>query len=234
MDFLSFYSLLINQSLFFRRLDKYSDEYEGTLPEQTQQDLLMYRKSFPHTGEGEAKNWVANNLDQIAKYKTFILSNSWTIDDHENYGLWKIYLGGRAEGVAIKTTAGRLKQSFIHDTSYEVSCGIVTYEALNHKKIDVYSVATNKRPPYAYEKEYRALIINQFTTHYEGKDRIKTTIPKFEIGENITIDATSLIESLYISPFSGAWFKDLLMTTLNNLLPEFNKQNIIRSSIKDR
>jgi hypothetical protein len=32
MDFASFYSLLFSKGLFFRRLDKYSDEYEGTLP----------------------------------------------------------------------------------------------------------------------------------------------------------------------------------------------------------
>jgi hypothetical protein len=234
MDFISFYSLLVNQALFFRRLDKYSDAFEGTLPEQTQQNILAVRKSVAYTNDTEANEWLANYLAQIAEHKSFILSNSWTIDDHESYGLWKIYLGGHVEGIAIKTTVGKLRQAFIHGTGYEVSCGKVAYEALDHKNLNVYKVATTKRSPYAYEKEYRALIINQFITRYEENGSTKKRIPKFEVGENVTIDTKSLIESLYISPFSGEWFKGLLLTTLDNLFPDFDKTNIVCSNIQDK
>jgi hypothetical protein len=234
MDFLSFYSLLINQSLYFRRLDKYSDALEGTLPAQTELDMLAYRKSFPYSTEQEAKKWLASSLAKIEEHKSFTLSNSWTIDEHENFALWKIYLGGHVDGVAIKTTAGKLKDCFIHGTNYEVSCGKVNYEALSHNNLNVYTVATNKRPPYAYEKEYRALIINQSIVHFENGSQTKKRIPKFEAGENINIDPCDLIESLYISPFSSDWYKGILQATIDNYLLGFDNNKIIHSSIRDK
>ena len=235
MDFLSFYSFLLTNSLFFRRLDKYTDAFEGVLPEQTQLDLLAYRKSIPHTSGTEAKNWLANNLAKIAEFKSYTLSNSWTIGEDENYALWKIYLGGHSDGVAIKTTAGSLRNCFMKDGSgYEISCGVVKYESLAHNQINIYSVATNKRPPYAYEKEYRALIINQRNNHWDPDTNSTIAIPRFEVGENVSVDPEGLIDNLYISSFSCGWFKSLLQTTLNNLLPGFDHDKIIHSMIQDK
>lgn len=235
MDFLSFYSFLLTQSLFFRRLDRYTDAQEGTLPEQTKAELLTYRKSFGHTKGQEAEDWVASNLAKIEEYRSYTLSNSWTIDEDENYALWKIYLGSQPHGVAIKTTAGNLHDCFMRDGSgYEISCGVVNYEPLSRKEINIYTVATNKRPPYSYEKEYRALIINQQDNHWNASTKTTEPRPRFEEGENISVDPLSLIEGLYISPFSNRWFEDLVRTTLTNLLPGFDQGKITHSTIKDK
>lgn len=91
MDFASFYSLLLTKGLFFKRLDKYTDEYEGTIPDETREALLKHRSGFPFTTHQEANDWVNNYIANVETYKVGTLSNSWILSKAENYAMWKIY-----------------------------------------------------------------------------------------------------------------------------------------------
>jgi len=228
MDFLSFYSLLESKSIFFKRLDKYTDGFEGTLPEKTKEALYQYRLGFDYTSEDEAKDWINTELKNIDAYKAWTLSNSWSMGATENYAMWKIYLGGKNEGVAIKSTVGKLKQCLEQNKDFLFYSGKVNYTALNDKDIDVFRVSTNKREPYIYENEYRALILHQFTPA-ENKQRS----PKFEVGANIKLDLSELIDEIYVSPFSNDWFHSILLSVLKIHFNGFPSNRIHKSYIKD-
>jgi hypothetical protein len=43
--------------------------------------------------------------------KDLVLINCWSVNQYENYALWKIYLGGEKNGVAIKSTVSKLRKS---------------------------------------------------------------------------------------------------------------------------
>jgi hypothetical protein len=231
MSFVSFYSLLYSKSLFFKRLDKYTDEYEGTLPQGTLNAMRHNRLSFPYNQPGEVDKWMSSQVDAVLSHKAFTLSNSWSLSEDENYALWKIYLYGNAEGIAIRTTVRRLKDSFNDNHDYSVYTGKVTYGNLL-KDLNVYTVSTIKRKAYAYEQEYRAFLVTQ--SKVEDIDGIQKRMPKYEIGIGVPINLSTLIEKIYISPFGGKWFREPVENALTTYMPLFNLENIIQSDIKDK
>src|SRR6266540_2111096 len=176
MDFVTFCSLLTTGKIFFRRLDKYSDELEGTLPPKTKEELLKYRSAFDYSSSEGTEKWAAGVIENVEAYKEWTVANAWTISDVENYAMWKIYLRGNREGVAIKSTVGRLKESFTAN-GFEIYLGKVHYEGLKQEELNVYSVSTNKSSPYEFEKELRALILYQFTIP-DDCDNTNRRIPK--------------------------------------------------------
>jgi hypothetical protein len=104
MSFTSFYSLLFKKSLFFRRLDKYTDQLEGTLPIATVNDLRKHRAAFEYSTTAEINRWTDKEITTIEGYKAHTLASSWSLSESENYSMWKIYLYGQTEGVAVTTT----------------------------------------------------------------------------------------------------------------------------------
>ena len=93
MDFASFYSTLLKKELFFKRLDKYSDENEGTLWEENRFDRFNYRSHIdPFSTQPEVEAWVDEYFENIKTFKGGTLANSWSISDTEVYAMWKIYL----------------------------------------------------------------------------------------------------------------------------------------------
>ena len=227
MDFASFCYLLVKKTLFFKRLDKHSDQLEGTILEETKSLMLKYRKAFQLTTELEAEKWVENFVSGVEQDKPNILSNSWIMSNNESYSMWKIYLHGSNEGIALKTTVGKLKKCFIDD-NYKIYISKVSYETLDANNINQYSVGTNKSKPYIYENELRAIILTQF----KMLDNKKTA--KFEIGTDVFVGLEILLDVIHISPFSGNWFQTVVTDVVKKYVPTFNVANLINSTIKDQ
>ena len=233
MDFASFYSVLLTQTLFFKRLDKYTDANEGTLWEETnaEQERFLMSKD-PSMSRLEAKQRVERENANIESYKIGTLSNSWIMGKVENYAMWKIYLRGSSEGIAIKSTIGQLRQALNGNTA-QIFLGKVVYEPLKILDIDQYNVSTNKRAAYSYENEMRALVFNQFDNiKTPTGERIKSA--HFEFGQALPVALDKLIEEVWISPFSGPWFESVVDSTVRTLLPSTAGINIQSSRIKDK
>jgi hypothetical protein len=98
--------------------------------------------------------------------------------------------------------------------------------------VNVFSVSMNKRIPYEYEKEYRALLIAQFKVDNSNEKTVR--VPKYEVGVDVEIDLMKLIDKIYVSPFCGPWFRDLVKSALEGHLPTFDFENIIQSGIRDK
>jgi hypothetical protein len=228
MDFVSFYSLLVNQSLFFKRLDKYTDVLEGQLFDETVNEYFEFRKNIdPYASDEEAKTWTNNEAENIKLYKAWTLSNSWNIAEDENYAMWKIYLRGYTEGVAIRTTVGKLKEQLDNNKDFEFYSGRVKYGAVPKNDVSQFTISTNKRQPYAYENEYRAIVLHQFVPDNDRRHA------KWTVGAEVKVDVNELVDLIYVSPFSTPWFLNLLKIALSDHLPGFDHDHIVYSKIQD-
>jgi len=214
MDLDKFTRLLENQSLYFCNAKRLSDQYEVTIPRSTVQ---IWRKQL--AGVGYSPEDIENEIDirlngwQYGAMKDLTLINCWSVSPHESYALWKIYLGNKPEGVAIRSTLGRLKSAIrsgkdpYTETLY---MGKVQYR--NHLKSDElsrFSIVTTKKTFYKFEEELRLFILNSPLS--EGGNA-----PAYDIalGRNVKVDLERLIQRVYVSPFAA----DVVRNRVENLL----------------
>lgn len=231
MDFISFYSLLEKRCLFFRRLDKYSDAYEGTLPVETLAEIRQIRTQSGFETTEQIDQFLKGMSNSFASYRPHTLANSWTMDTDDNYAMWKIYLHGATEGVALKTTIGQLRQA-MNSAPCDVYFGKVKYGAPTTDYISPFEVATWKKAAYKYEQEFRALVIDQF--YEEWVDGSKVKVPTVEVGMDIQLDINNLFGQLYISPFAGPWFYDIVESVIHKFGPQGLQVTVMSSDIMDK
>ena len=98
-----FESLLDKSALFFPNANKLSDQHEVTIPESTLQSKRNELRNSGLRGR-DLKEELAAFYWETNPMKDLVLINCWSINPHESYALWKIYLGGERNGVAIKST----------------------------------------------------------------------------------------------------------------------------------
>ncbi len=197
-----FESLLNDSSLFFPNANKLSDQYEVSIPDSV---LESKRKELKKSGlkgrdleeELAVFHWETNPM------KDLVLANCWSVSPHESYALWKIYLGGEKNGVAIRSAVSSLKKSIQNGGDpypEEFFIGKIKYRShLKQDELARLSVITTKKPFYDFEKELRIFIINYPLS--EGG-----TVPPYDIhtGRSVIIDVPTLIHDVYVSPFADS------------------------------
>jgi len=216
-----FLHLITAKQLFFCRLSKMTDRFEGRLPK----DNYTSRISQIVQSEGISALPKANKERiEIEKFKDQTYINCWTISREESYALWKIYLRGSSCGIAIKSTVSKLRKSIeLESKNVDFLIGKVIYTKFLKDYPPPYEVlTTTKSPFYDYEKELRVFFkLNEID---EEKDSVH-----LRPGWNVKLDITELIDRIYISPFIGKWFYDSLIEILTNIdekladLIEFSK-----------
>ena len=146
-----FLTMLHTSALFFCRVDKLEDEYEGTYP----------RLESPGTG-GE----MVVAYRQARRMTTAI--NCWHINEHESVAMWALYVRS-SEGVAIASRVGRLDDAFQKSTFLPGRArwgmgrvAYVDYEGLAESwGIGAPEPFLCKRVAYAHEQELRAFILER-------------------------------------------------------------------------
>lgn len=145
MDFSKFISLLSTQSLWFARLDKNweVDPFEGKVPKAHWETLIerilntKFAPQFigngkvqfggiPEIGmtqvpEAERKSKqieLQRDMYEAAIYNSYV--TCWNVSTHESYHMWKLYCNHH-NGIAIKSTLGRLKSSLGQNKNYSVN-----------------------------------------------------------------------------------------------------------------
>ncbi len=197
MDIVKFFNILFTNSLWFARLDQFSDSYEG----------------FATVNIEDSAKEVAD------RFRKRSIVSCWNHFRVESFPLWKIYLGGNKNGVAIISNVGLLKKSLINPENlgrlYAYGIDYVspdyTWHGLNSS-----IVASRKKQFYSYEEEVRFA--------FEADNQ--------PIGKAIKINPSILISEIILSPYMETWVKDLIV----NILYEKNLSVIpLRDSIiRDR
>jgi hypothetical protein len=196
---------LINYSeLFFCRLDKLSDQLEGTLPiknkTQIQEEIFSLHFTISNHFASDFANHEEENINSSRQYT---LASCWSKNEDESFALWKLYLDGHKYGIAVQTTYQKIKNS-ICSADDDILFGEVIYDdSVNDVKQSTLNFRKNKY--YSFENELRAIILNQYIIN-DSKEKL----PKYEIGKYIKVKLNELIEAVYISPLAPEWFNKLV------------------------
>lgn len=221
--FTEFLAMLAEGSLYFCRLDQLHDEWEGVYPK----GML---------------DWWAENLDDgfsfpgepsglreilVKKVIPSHFINSWYISEFESDAMWRLY-GHKSEGIAIKSTLGKLKGVF-QKRPEAIYLGAVKYIDYNQWAPPPTPTQREallpiepffwKRLGFQYENELRALLKQDCSEENSN-------------GINLKVDLRELLDSVYLFPDSKDWFYKLSRTVMDKF--GFTDLALKRSSLGER
>lgn len=200
-DFAKFVSLLDSRSLFLPSVDSLEDPLEGAVP---WPETERWPRSEAGGGEGTEESPDLR--------RDLVMVSSWHMNPDESIAMWKLYAKS-VEAVAIRSTVGRLKESFREEERFDVHVSQVEY--VDHREEcpvqnDPLAPFLRKAKPYAYENEVRAIVDLRGREARTGIARQA----KRDRGASLRVDLTTLVEGIYISPLAGPWFLSLVRGVL--------------------
>lgn len=226
LDFTKFVSLIDRKALFFARADKFSDPFEGSYSKANIQLRPTVYKGMTQVAFYEMQERIKYVSKNIIK---FTCINCWNINEYESAAMWKLYLKSD-EGVAIQSTFRRLTESFNSYSEMDIYIGevqYIDYETEWMPEGNVFYPFLYKRKSFEHEHELRA-IIQKLPINKD--DKINLTQETFNIGLNIPVNLDTLIEKIYLSPASAAWFTDAVRSVVDKYA--LNKE-IVQSSLTE-
>jgi len=189
-------SLLEHRALWFARLDKLKDPYEGVPTKPQIDDLWKIPAELPVEEREHGR--------RIAEYYTRILSRGshdllfvscWHVNDDESAAMWRVYAHS-GEGIAIKSSFERFRDSF-DDTKQVVYGGMIEYvdfASYRPTTDNLFARATLKRRSFIHEQEFRGIVMH----------------PTNEPGIPVPVDLDRLISEIYVSPTADPWYAPLM------------------------
>jgi len=226
LDFTKFMDLLNTSKLFFTRLDKLGDPFEGVCPIYT---IDSINKTL---NDAFSKERIKEIQKEYSLYVNKITAvNCWHINSFESAAMWKIYLKS-GEGIAIQSNVKRLKNS-LKDEKNDIFIGRVRYINYDYftSSVDKYKMLAYpvifKRKIFQHERELRAVI--QKNPKKSVISDFKPTIKKD--GIYVPVDLNILIDKIYIAPTSPKWQHELLESIITKF--KLNKE-VIQSGLDDK
>lgn len=229
-DFPKFASLIFEESLWFSRVDYLTDKYEGEMPHENADEFVEnIRRIDPYMSLNESLERGLNEIKNIRKFKKFTYASSWSMNKEESFALWKIYLNNSKQGIAIKSTVGNIRKSFI---TQDLDC-IIGQVEYSDKVTEVNQdlIIGTKKPYYEYEKEFRIFIKNQFNIRTDEKGK-QIREPLNKSGLSIRVNLDKLIDRIVMSPFCEDWFIELVRKIVKEKIPK-KKLVLQKSRIRD-
>ena len=212
MSLAKFMALMGSRCLYFSRADKLGDPFEGSALRNSTYEIVTYNESgieisrvqTPHSALPEGQRKVMAQSRRAAVESTYV--SCWYSRPHDSTAMWTIY-GSNDEGIAIRSTIRRLKDSLAGSGSLRVGIGQVSYVDFEALNLDWENNAlipfVRKRLSFEHEREVRAL----FISFAEGDAH--------SIGVNIPVDLSTLIEEIVIAPQAQSWFADVVKEILS-------------------
>jgi len=217
IDFAKLISLLHKQSLYFPRADKLGDPYEGSFPKSNVEQRKMA--------------WTIHGGKPLSEvYRLFVkltVINCWHLNEHESDAMWKIY-SKNTEGIAIRSTVGRLKSS-LTEKKEKIKIFQVEYTDYDEETIPegTSSPYFHKRKSFEHEREIRAVM--QKIKYKENREIDFDYTPFKDGGIYVSVDLSTLIETIYLSPACPEWQKD----AIDSMLEKYSLNKEVRHSKLD-
>ncbi len=166
MDFTKLISILETKSLYFANISRFKDRYEGQVRPKSYRLTESLIRSAGLEGDKAFLQFIKETTDE---FRRGTYANCWTKNDGESAAMWRTYLTNPDEGVAIKTTYKRIKDS-LATVEKRVFAAIVTYghEPLESRillEVDFILHAVHKRKCFESEKEVHCLPVNRLMIH---------------------------------------------------------------------
>ena len=212
MDLTKFVSLLFKKALFFCRVDKLEDQFEGTTSKvnfdlRVRQQTIMNKQFNWSLSNDEILKRVKNLYEFEKKQKALNCVNCWNKKDNESAALWKIY-SDFSKGIMIKSSIGRLIRA-LEIAKKDVSLSEIRYIDYD---VDIMPDGNSsfpflhKQKAYSYEDEVRLIynIIPEEGLEYDW------AIEEVQEGIYIEVDLAELIDEIVIGPYSPKWYTNII------------------------
>lgn len=198
------FNSLLRSGIWFSRLDKFSDDYEGRVSDKTvraRYDKWEYLEFEDDPPPFDLRD-MDDAKDEIVRKQSFV--SCWRYGGEESAVFWDAYIDGH-DGVAIETNLDNL-QSILEDTDRDVLLGKVNYKrykgSTEQFAADVIDRIFHKRHAFGDEQELRLLARKQiqgFNVNYKGGKKFEVDI-EAEPGFNLQVDPNELIEKIILPP----------------------------------
>jgi hypothetical protein len=216
MDFSKFLAMLKERSLYFARVDKLGDPFEGARGLANRESvwkehcLEYFRDAIRHPPD-DSTSPSANEIEEGAQrlYRDFAaageqeIQNSfvscWHANDGESEAQWRIYAPPPAGGVAIRVKFGTLDAAL---ENQNVKFGYVRYVDFKKSFAGTYGRVFWKRASLRHETEVRGVI-------FEGYNKVSSGV-----GINVRLDLEKAITAVVPSPFAPQWFDGVVRETI--------------------
>ena len=225
LDFTKLVAMLEDNGLYFPQAkclgDNYDgDKYEGALPKVQAKNFPMVVKLFSLPDNVEHAHVSVDEATLIKMCRETCYISCWHKNVHQSAAMWKLYLKSE-EGVAIRTTFGRVKAAFAKTKEgvWAETVNYIDYSSERFNYNDFLSLVTHKRKSFEHEHEVRLIWhgLYDFITKERTIGLTKAEFEAIELakvegpsGRIIQVSLTDLIEEVLVSPSSPPWFHDLV------------------------
>jgi hypothetical protein len=215
LDFTKFVSMLDKRALYFSRVDKLEDRFEGAYAKASAERL----KANLLAESPECAAQIELFMQQHHRHDIFV--NCWHMNRHESDAMWKQYVRTN-EGVAIQSTYKSLSGS-LRSWRYPLFAGKITYVDYDCNYFPPHSLylpVLHKRRSFEHENELRIIHSHQLIEiHKFGEDGIppaggRPMPPPPDPGLAIPVDLEALVEQVYVAPTTATWFRELVKSVL--------------------
>lgn len=214
-DIAKFLSLLEHSALFFTRLDKLNDPFEGAWSELNLRMIQAGMDSSPATtlssdiqASMQAWRMVVGNCREQRRYT---LVNCWHEGEHESEAMWKLY-SGAGYGLAIRTDFKSLAHSFtarVPDIVAKVE--YISYDD-HAMPWSLRAPFLHKRLSFSHEREVRAVMqcFNFRPTDRSDVSAYDYSKDVCDVGILFPVDTDDLIQEVVVSPYAEPWMFELV------------------------
>lgn len=232
LDFAKYVAMLSTGALHFARADTLGDPFEGSMSRAN----LERRPDWYGDGHVQITRAFSESLPRRSK-RTYI--NCWHMSEFESAAMWSLYVH-EGRGVAIRTTFDRLCESF--RTGDRIYVGGVIYVDYGNDVIpesNTFYPFMHKQHSYEHEREIRAILPDD---GYIAKDSRGNPIvdrnghqredPSYvgPPGRLVPVDLTSLIDAIYVAPYTPDWVVEVLREVTERFGQSFDMR---RSSLDE-
>lgn len=214
IDLTKFLSLLSKKSLFFCRLDKLEDQFEGMTASRNYDHRINWYRETNHLmqkplNDEEIISRVEHLYEYDKKVKEVYCVCCWNKADQENAALWKIY-SDFGKGIMIKSKVSNLINA-LRETPQEIWISEIKY--LDYVKDlmkdgNTFYPIIHKQNAYDYEGEIRLIYNVDFPQIGKTYDWSKEEIKE---GKLLSVDLNLLKDEIIVGPFSPKWMTDLII-----------------------
>jgi hypothetical protein len=216
MDFAKYVALLRTKSLYFARLDKLEDPFEGSICRAEYEDIVERAKKGEEDGR-LPPDWRGIYFDVLMQAarngRRSCYVNCWHLNEGESEAMWRLY-SQSTFAIAVKSTYGRLRDVIpapndLGRPYVGPLLGKVTYLDHYNEKLPTGNLLVpimNKRPSFRHEQECRALVWIPEPDDYLFMPDPDAIFKKYPEGLNIQVDLAELVEFTAVSPLAPGWF----------------------------
>jgi hypothetical protein len=212
MDIVKLVDLFKTESLYFRRVDRFKDPFEGALGlrerKEFQEDvsqlvyILNQPKATKRGADGklrpkivtEAQKHSAAEMAKNQLERTQSFANCWCATPHESDAMWNLFCADISSGIALQSTFLSLRDALRQNRS-DIRVEKVAYIDFRKKDPAPGKIIFTKRIAFQHEEEVRAAFRDPDTLDH---------------GMRIPINIGSFVKSIVISPLAEAHFGDVV------------------------